>query len=197
MSKRYWVACLISLAVSAGCASPPKAIPASTSLTSSPTPPHVIPPDRPSVDWERPEGGLGVEFPDLESASEQVPFAPWMPVSIGKVRSIYVTDPSRVSLGERELALVYELPVLGSFVIMENASDATQAGLESLAGCDPTMGCEGAWELVTIRGQSTALLVAGPTVTTLLWLDSGVLYRVMGPAATFSPASAIAVANSS
>lgn len=72
---------------------------------------------------------------------------------------------------------------------------ATQAELESLAGCDPLAGCEGEWSLVRIRNDITALLIEGDIANSIVWLEDDIRFDVVGPAETFSADEAIEVAN--
>lgn len=79
--------------------------------------------------------------------------------------------------------------------MVEELSQTTQKELESLAGCDPSTGCQGSWSIVQLATGLNALLIQGEASTALIWLDNGMRFTVMGPPSTFTPASAEQIAN--
>jgi hypothetical protein len=85
--------------------------------------------------------------------------------------------------------MVYD-PRYGRLQVLEELSQTTQAELESLANCNHSKGCEGSWDLVTIRNGIRALVVTGPGSTFIAWLDHG-----EGPPAVLTRDEAITIAN--
>jgi hypothetical protein len=156
-----------------------------------PAPPPVEQPsklalDKPLADGVRVGAGL--------AATPQLPFAPVMPASIGRPLSVFVRgseDPS-----QRSLALVYQSPAYGRFVVLEESTALTEADLESLAAtCHPETGCEGSWTMITLATGTRALQIASGVSNGVLWLHKDVQLDVYGPAATFTVADAQALAN--
>jgi hypothetical protein len=146
-------------------------------------------------DWDHPLAGAGVQIPDINSVLGELSFTPIEPKALGTPLSIFMTDPTMGPQDGRVVSFVYQSDLYGRFQVTEGVSQTTQAELEALAKCDPAAGCQGAWSLVTVQQATTALLIAGPTATSIVWLDGDTRFDVVGPTETFSSESAMAVAD--
>jgi hypothetical protein len=148
-------------------------------------------------DWNNPLASLGVVVVDAAAAAPLLPFSPVTPSSkMGVPIKVVTTDPHRIDQSERSIVWLFNDPAGGVFWVAEGLTQVSQSQLEKEAtGCDHSSGCEGEWSVTHIRNGVTALLISGPTATSVTWLDDGVRYDVLGPAQTFSPDDAVAEAN--
>jgi hypothetical protein len=136
----------------------------------------------------------GVRLAGVLEAAQQLPFAPVVPASIGRPLSVFVRGIADRS--QRSLALVYQSPMYGRFLVLEEPTAFTQTELESLAAaCHPETGCEGSWTMITLATGTRALQIASAVSNGVLWLRKEVQVDVYGPAATFTVADAQALAN--
>lgn len=132
---------------------------------------------------------------DLGAAGARLVFTPVAPSAAGTPEAIIVHQaaPRRALQG---LALTYDGPVRGRFVVREEPTQMTQQSLEGLpAQCAAASLCEGTWKVVTLADGTRALLVAGPGSTGIVWLRNNIRFYVLGPPDTFSIGSATAVAD--
>jgi hypothetical protein len=154
---------------------------------------------------------------------------PEVPSDIGSLTSVFQTSEEETDAQHRKIAWVYDDPKYGQFFVVEEVTEAAaaQGELEGMGtakpGCSPVAVTEPAGEvttgthcinegfsLVKIRDDVTALLVEGPQVTSVTWIqavdkddvqslssfsDPGLMIAILGPTASFSPAAAISVAN--
>jgi hypothetical protein len=145
------------------------------------------------VDWDHPFID-GLEVPTLAEAARHVPFGPVMPPALAGLRSI-VVHRAVWPIRERAVAFVYQTPSYGRLFAIESPPVMTEAELEAMAaGCLPQRGCEGSWTMINLTNTARALLIAGPVTTSILWVRNGILFNVYGPAETFAPTEAAAVA---
>ena len=175
------------------------------------TPPHGAEPGRTGDDSTRSDGPPSAEGPPFSvddplvngipttegEAASHLAFDPVVPEALGEPLRLVMTTPDVAGTRKEDLAfaVVYDHPDYGRFYIVQAVPQTTQAELESLAGCDPSQGCEGEWSLVTIRSGVTALLIEGPVANSVIWLEDGVRFDVVGPAETFSAEEVLEVAN--
>ena len=147
-----------------------------------------------TIDWTAPLAGAGVQVPS-GPAPTLLTFVPVDVSALGTPNGTFVTNPSLSTPPGRVIAWSFDHPKYGTFVVVEEISQTTQAELESLAGCDPGTGCQGSWSIVQLETGPKGLLVEGPASTAFIWLDRGMRLTVMGPPGVFSPASAEEIAD--
>ncbi len=192
-SRDRWAAALVTLAFAlSACAhssahtavSPPVGQVQSTG-TSEVTP-----------DWKDPlnGGGGGVAVSSEDAAVQDLSFSPIFPKGFNP-DAIFVSDPTALPTDLRGVAYRVNDPQAGLFWIEEEATQGTNAGVLALASqCDPNQGCEGQFSDINLGNQQMALLIVGPVATSVLWVQSGVLITVEGPAASFTGDAATAAA---
>ena len=146
------------------------------------------------VDFEQPLLS-GRKLPSVADAAANLPFKPVAPASAGPPISVWIPAQARQHL----LALVYQDPGYGRFMVIEVPNIGTQQDLEGLvAQC--TTGCQEHWSLVHLDDGSEAVLFEGSPVipyetTGVIWIQNGLAMNVLGPAASFSRDAALALAN--
>jgi hypothetical protein len=149
--------------------------------------------DHPPADWSKPLLINAEAVRSIAAAKRRLPFPPVAsPELVSKARIFVRAGPPRVG---RALDLMVYDPRYGRLQVLEELSQTTQAELESLANCNHSKGCEGSWDLVTIRNGIRALVVTGPGSTFIAWLDHGVRFTVEGPPAILTRDEAITIAN--
>ena len=92
------------------------------------------------------------------------------------------------------VALVYELPAFGRFVLIEGPTALTQAGLEGIAASCQS-GCATTLAIEPLRDGTRAMLIDGEVSKGYMWIRNGVRFNLFGPADTFSITRARTVAN--
>jgi hypothetical protein len=97
---------------------------------------------------------------------------------------------------ERVLFLVYGLAEKVPFWVTEMAAGPNWSDNfdEQVAECEPP-DCTG-MSVVLIRDAQRALLLASEEVTSLIWKEGEIEFRLQGPADTFTPTVAMETANS-
>jgi len=138
----------------------------------------------PSPSWDNP-GGL--EVADVKEAAPYLAFTPVVPRALGPAAKLLV-DANQPDLSAKSLLWVYEQPAYGIFWVEESISEVTQAWIDSRRN-NPT-GCSED-SVVTLQSGTKAALSVG-RVTSIMWLDHGLLVDVLG---TFSKGQALEVAN--
>jgi len=138
----------------------------------------------PSPNWHDPGG---VRVADLEEAAPYLAFTPVVPRALGPAAKLLV-DANKPDLSAKSLLWVYQLPVYGTFWVRESNTEVTQAWIDSRRN-NPT-GCSED-SVVTLQSGTKAALSVGK-VTSIMWLDHGLLVDVLG---TFSKGQALEVAN--
>ena len=146
------------------------------------------------VDFEQPLLS-GRKLPSVADAAANLPFKPVAPGAVGPPISVWIPAQARQHL----LALVYQHPSYGRFMVIEVPNIGTQQDLEGLAA-QCTTGCEEHWSLVHLDDGSEAVLFEGSPVipyetTGVIWVQNGLAMNVLGPAASFSRDAALALAN--
>jgi hypothetical protein len=170
---------------------------AAANATRTGTDSATVRPDFPPISWNDPHGYR----PDsLSSAEADLAFAPVIP-ELGDPSAISETNPSQTPKADRALAFVYDDPKYGGrFYVEELVPTLTQEHLEELATCQPgETGCSTmGWSLFTIRDGVTALLIYAPSevseATSLMWIENGIMFIVMGPSNSSTDSDALAVA---
>lgn len=143
------------------------------------------------IDWSQP---FVDDRPvaDATAAATHVAFPVITPAEAGQPVAVVVHRSFR----PQAVGLVFERTAYGRFYIIEEPSGMTQHDLEALAVCDPSSGCVGTWNMVSLADGTRALLVSNsPQATTIGWLHKGVEFMISGPPDSFSATSAVAVAN--
>ena len=135
-----------------------------------------------------------IQAATVSAADTDLAFPLKMPTAIGSSPSIFVSNPVDYPQEVREAALVFSTSSFGSFDILERVSDQTQSELESLTEHNSDGGST-KFTLVTLDDGTEAVLETGNTATSVEWLDGPAEIVVVGPAATFTPDQAMAVAN--
>ena len=138
----------------------------------------------PSPNWDNPGG---VQVADLKEAAPYLAFMPVVPRALGPAAKLLI-DGSKPDMSAKSLTWVYADPVYGTFWVKESIAEVTQAWIESRRN-NPT-GCSED-SVVTLRNGTRAALSVGK-VTSIMWLDDGLLIDVLG---IFTRDHAIEVAN--
>jgi hypothetical protein len=151
--------------------------------------------DLPPIDWQNP---LGTIATSLQNARSGLVFDPQVP-NLGAPEAISILDPAHVDQKDLSIAFVYADPAIGEYYVQEGVPTMTQDQLEQLATCQPAeTGCstEG-WSLQPIRNGVTALVIYAPegvsVATSVMWLEEGIQYRLMGPRSTMTAERAIEI----
>ena len=137
----------------------------------------------------------GRKLPSVADAAAEIRFRPVAPAAAGMPVSVWI--PARAT--QHLLALVYQHPSYGRFMVIEVPNIGTQQDLEGLvAQC--MAGCEEQWTVAQLEDGSEAIVFEGsPSVphetTGVIWIHSGLALNVLGPAASFSRDAALALAN--
>jgi hypothetical protein len=140
--------------------------------------------DRPFVD------GVAVGVGDASSVAG---FAAVLPKHSGSLIASYVHS-SDTSPEDQAIGLVYDNGT-SRFDVIEDTTKMTQTDLASLAGCDHSLGCVGAWTMVQLQDGTQALEIAGPQTNGLIWLHGDRRFDVFGPATSFSVEAAVSASN--
>jgi hypothetical protein len=158
---------------------------------------EVVRPDLPRIDWQNPLGTLATSFQEARSG---LAFDPQVP-DLGTPETISIFDPDAVGRRERSIAFVYTDPEIGEYYVLERLPTMTQDQLEQLATCQPgETGCstEG-WSLRSIRSGFTGLVIYAPenmsVATSVMWLEDGIQYTLMGHRSTMTAERAITIAD--
>ena len=151
-------------------------------------------PGAPTMDFLAPLAGAGVQIAS-DQAAQLLTFVPVDVAALGTPQATFVTNPDLSSPPGRVVAWTFDDPKYGTFDVVEEISQTTQAELESLARCDPSTGCQGSWTLVQLPTGPNGLLIQGSGSTAFIWLDHGMRFTVMGPPGIFAPASAEEIAS--
>jgi len=176
----------VVLARPAHLSSAPTTRPAATAAEESNSAEHV--------DFDQPLLA-GRKLPSVAEAAANLPFRPVAPAAAGQPISVWIPAQARQHL----LALVYQHPSYGRFMVIEVPNVGTQQDLEGLVAQCAT-GCEEAWSLVHLEDGSEAVLFEGSSTiphetTGVIWIHNGLALNVLGPAASFSRDAALALAN--
>jgi hypothetical protein len=173
------------IALSTACAN----VPPSEAEAGSPT----VDPHGPEPDWDNLLVGA-LEVPGVTQAVSYLSFRPTLP-ALGPPDKVYVGGGDRPTKSTT-VGMRFTTEAYGRFWLLEQESQTNQEELEALASsCDPEKGCEGSWTLTKLDDGTVALSIAGPKATSIVWLRGEVRFDVLGPSATFTTASAAAVAN--
>lgn len=148
---------------------------------------------RPPMNWD----GLIVNgIPSTEAAAgSNMAFDVVVPSLLGEPTRVEITDPESAPAEFRVAGFAYDDPVHGRFWVLEAVAEMSQEELESWLVCDPKAGCEGLWTLAVLPGGIRGVLIQGPTATSVVWLDAGRRFDVVGPAKTLNGTSAMDVAS--
>ncbi len=136
---------------------------------------------------------------DLAQAHSLVAFAPVAPASLGRPLGVY-TAADLHDRATKTIAIVYQHPQYGRFMIIEGPRVGTQSDLETLvAECNGPHPCDADWHLSTMADGTVAAMHVGTSTahatTGLMWLHGNTAYDLEGPASSFSGATALAVGN--
>jgi hypothetical protein len=138
----------------------------------------------PSPNWDHPRG---VQVADVKEAAPYLAFTPVVPRALGPAAKLLV-DANKPDLSAKSLLWVYKQPAHGTFWVEESISEVTQSWIDSRTN-NPT-GCSED-SVVKLQSGTRAALSVG-RVTSIMWLDHGLLIDVLG---TFSKGQALGVAN--
>jgi hypothetical protein len=142
----------------------------------------------PSPNWDNPFGDRGTQVPEVNEAAPYLAFTPVVPRSLGSASRILI-DGNKPDRSTKTLLLVYQQPGYGRFWVKESVAEVTQAWIESQTN-NPT-GCSED-SVVTLLGGTRGALAVG-RVTSIMWLDHGLLMTVLGQ--SFTKDRAIEIAN--
>jgi hypothetical protein len=140
--------------------------------------------DLPPFDFTAPPPGY--QTTTEQSATDQLGFTLVVPPGVG-------TSTVTAQPGTPNVSVVYSESSSGPFWLDEAPSETDQKSLEALAGCGPSDGCQGMWEMTTLSDGTRALLITGGHNTALIWLNDGRRFDVIAPTSmTGKEASSIA-----
>ena len=125
---------------------------------------------------------------DLKEAAPYLAFTPVVPRALGPAAKLLI-DRNKPDMSAKTLLWVYEQPVFGRFWVRESIAEVTQAWIDSRRN-NPT-GCSED-SVVTLQGGTRAALSVGK-VTSIMWLDNGLLIDVLGQ--SFTKEQAVELAN--
>jgi hypothetical protein len=148
------------------------------------------------INWEQPViNAAPVGRP--EDAGKHTDFQPAAPPRLGDPRRVLVTAPGSAAREDRVLSFEYQHPEYGRFLVLQSVNETNSAELAAIAArCTPESGCEGSTSMEVLRNGQPALLIEGPTATSITWFRGRVRFDVIGPAGEFPPEAARGVANS-
>jgi hypothetical protein len=142
----------------------------------------------PSPNWDNPFGGGGTQVTEVNEAAAYLAFTPVVPRALGPALRILV-DGKNPDRSTKTLLLVFQQPPYGRFWVEESVAEVTQAWIDSQT--NNSTGCSED-SVVTLRGGTRAALALS-RVTSIMWLDHGLLMTVLGQ--SFTKDRAIEVAN--
>jgi hypothetical protein len=143
----------------------------------------------PSPNWDNPLGSAAIQLADLNEAVPYLAFTPLAPRALGPAAKILLDSSSKPDRSAKSVLSVYEQPVYGRFWITESIADTTQDWIDSRTN-NPT-GCSEN-SVMKLRSGKRAALAVG-RVTSVIWLDQGLLIDLIGRSLTKE--QAIEVAN--
>lgn len=148
----------------------------------------------PGIDFANPLGGAGIPASSAQEAAAALPFRLVMSDTLGPPTKIIVSDAT-IAKAAHAVAIEYRDPTIGHYWILEEpAGYVTNSGLlAQVDSCRSSGVCEGEWSKVTLDADMMALLVTGPPVTVLDWVEGGVRYHVIGPPDALTGSEATAV----
>ena len=137
----------------------------------------------------------GRKLPSVADAAADVRFKPVAPAAVGQPVSIWVPAQARQHL----LALVYQHPRYGRFMVVEVKNIGSQQDLEGLVN-QCLAGCEEQWSVTQLDDGSEAVVFEGsPSIpfetTGVIWIHNGLALNLLGPAASFGRDAALGLAN--
>lgn len=153
------------------------------------------PQDSMPIDWDNPIVNASV-LRRPQDANQHLSFTPSVPESLGDPRRSLMTEPKAAAdPQDRWLSLEYQHPQYGHFLALQSFSQTNDAELAAIAArCSPASGCEGTASIVSLRDGSPALILEGPTATSITWLRGTTRFDIIGPP-EFTAAGAEEVAN--
>lgn len=140
------------------------------------------------------------ELGSVQEAQGAVAFKPVAPPAIGKPLSVFV-NADETDRAQQALALIFQHPKFGRFMLVELPNVGSPADLAAVvANCTPATPCVSEWSLVRLNdGAEAALKVGSPAVpfetTGVIWMRGNVAFQLLGPATSFTPETALAIAN--
>jgi hypothetical protein len=137
----------------------------------------------------------GRKLSSVADAAADVRFKPAAPAAVGQPVSIWVPAQARQHL----LALVYQHPRYGRFMVVEVKNIGSQQDLEGLVN-QCLAGCAEQWSLIRLDDGSEAVVFEGsPSIpfetTGVIWIHNGLALNVLGLAAGFGRDAAVRLAN--
>jgi hypothetical protein len=161
----------------------------------------------PSIDWAHPGGRDGQSFSSVADAANRLSFQPVVPSGLGAPAAI-VVDPRSGGNSQLDVAFDNSAPD-GTHWLIERTSESaitlgedttTQILAEYAQLCPSQPGaCPGqTWRMVPMNDGHEGLLIKGPagTTTSVIWVENGIFFNVIGPSDSFSADQATSVANS-
>lgn len=146
------------------------------------------------ISWEAPIVN-GMEVTGTEKADRHVPFDTSAPRELGDPVRILVTRPVAIRPKDRIVTLEYRHPKYGRFLVLQATSHTTEEDLKGLAAqCRRETGCEAEASLKTLDDGTFALLLEGPTATSMTFLHGPVRFDLIGSSDSFTAERAEAVA---
>ena len=143
----------------------------------------------PSPNWESPLGIAAIQLADLNEAAPYLAFTPVVPRALGPAAKILLDSSSKPDRSVKSVLSVYEQPAYGRFWVTESIANVTQGWIDSRTN-NPT-GCSENSVMKLQSGTRAALAVG--RVTSVMWLDQGLLIDLIGRSLTKE--QAIEVAN--
>lgn len=151
-----------------------------------------------NVNFDRPYSATQT-LDSLSEAASLVSFTPVSPETLGHPLGIY-TAADLNDRATKTIAIVFQHPVFGRFMINESPSAQSQGVEAPVIQCNEVPRCDADWhDSRLLDGTTGAMHVGDPrsssATTGFMWLSGDVLFDLLGPASTFDEASALKVAN--
>lgn len=146
------------------------------------------------IDWTPVVNPMPV--PNAQEAGNHLDFPPPTPRGLGQPDQVLVTHPDSALRTDRIISLEYTHPDFGHFLVLQSVSQTNEAELSNIAArCLPETGCEAKASVEVLGQNNIALLLEGPTTTSIIWIRGRVRFDVVGPADSFTAEDARGVAN--
>jgi hypothetical protein len=125
---------------------------------------------------------------DVNEAAPYLAFTPVVPRALGPATKVLMDPHAKPDGSSRSVLSVYEQPVYGQFWITESIASLTQDWIDSQTN-NPT-GCSQN-SVMKLRSGTRAAVVVG-RVTSVMWLDQGLLIDLIGRSLTKEQALEVA-----
>jgi len=134
----------------------------------------------------------------LAQAATMVSFVPLAPSNLGKPLGIF-TAADLNDRATKTIAIVYQHPQYGRFMVIESPRIGSQSDLESLVTqCNGPNPCDADWHLSTMADGTVGVMHVGSPASAhatvgLLWFHGDRAFDLEGPSTSFDESAAVAI----